>query len=216
MPRTWLAPPGNARRLQMTLFWLIVLAGIGVTAGWVASRFGLVGWDLAWVGLASAFVAEMALFFVPVRISSELTSIFAGPPELLFQLASDIKLSLQVSGNPRRVKLVKEIGKPGELGSSYVMRASGVVTTTTVVSSDPPRQLVTISKSRLNRVDVSRTYTTVPGGTRVDMRARHRMPLAAWLLRPVFRPELQATMTQAQDRLTEYLRSVAASPTTSD
>lgn len=82
--------------------------------------------------------------------------------------------------------------------------------TTKVVSSDPPRNLVTtsIGRDRLNRVDVHRTYTPVAEGTRMEARSRWRMPVGAWLLRPVFRREVEANMVQTQARLRDYLGSV--------
>jgi hypothetical protein len=210
MSRNWLAPPGIARRIQLNLLWFLVPAAIGVLAAWVASPLGFSG--LA-VGVATAMLVWIIFRFVPMRVKSESSAVFPGTPEQLFELASDIKVSLQVSGNPDRRRLVSQTGQPGQLGSRYVTEASGRVLTTTVVGSEPPRKLVTTTitdGSGMGRIDHERTFGPVGGGTLVEARARQQMSLGAWLLRPLFKSEFEAYRAQSDARIRDYLAAGAA------
>jgi hypothetical protein len=82
------------------------------------------------------------------------------------------------------------------------------------VSSDPPRKLVTTTtgggRFRLLRVDITRTYVTVPGGTLEEIRTRQRMSLFTWLLRPIFKRELEAQVARVNARIRDYLAAGAA------
>jgi len=130
-----LAPPGIGRRVQLSLLWFLVPAAIGVLAAWVASPLGFSGLV---VGVATAMFAWIIFRFVPMRVTAEFSAVNPGTPEQLFELPSDIKVALQLSGNPERRRLVSQTGQPGQPGSKYVIEASGRVLRTTVVSSDPP------------------------------------------------------------------------------
>jgi hypothetical protein len=209
MSRKWLAPPGTPRRIQMSLLVAVAIAPIGVLGAYTASRFGL---DALLSGEVSAAVAALVLLAIPVRLSAEVSEVFPGGAEPLFQLATDPTLSLQITGNPDRRRLLRQTGEPGQPGSTWVTEGSGMVVTSRVVSSDPPRKLVLTITSQfgLQRIDVTRIYVTVPGGTRLEMTTRHRMPLFSWLLRPVFQRELQAQVVQMNARISDYLASVTA------
>jgi hypothetical protein len=203
MSRNWLAPPGIARRIQLNLLQFLVPAAIGVLAAWVASPLGFSG--LA-VVVATAILVWTILRFVPMWVGSEFSAVYPGTPEQMFGLASDIKLSLQMTGVPRR--LVSQTGEPGQPGSRYVTEASGKFLKTTVVGSDPPWKLVTTTftdGSGMGRVDQERTYTAVAGGTLLEARARQQMSLSAWLLRPLFKGEFEALRAQSDARIREYL-----------
>jgi hypothetical protein len=161
----------------------------------------------AWCFALAAFI----LTFGSMRVSEDRGEIYPGPPELLFELAADPKLRLQVLGTLDGTKLVSQIGLPGQPGSKYVTEGSGLVLTTTVVSSDPPRKLVTTttSNSGRTRADIERTYTQVADGTLVEAKSRYRMSLFSWLLRPLFKSESDAIRTQTHTRFRDYLGSIA-------
>ena len=144
----------SARRIRQIVLLLVIVAAIGVLAGWVASLF--VGTSNAVdMGGASVVAAGLILRLVPVRISAATSKVFPGPAESLFQLAIDPNLGLQVSGNPRGRRLVKQTGRPGQPGSTWVTEGEGVTLTTTVLSSDPPRKLVTTAQSRQQQFEVT-------------------------------------------------------------
>ncbi|MGA7911544.1 MAG: SRPBCC family protein [Candidatus Dormiibacterota bacterium] len=210
MSRNWLAPPGIARRIQLNLLWFLVPAAIGVLGAWIASPLGFDG--LA-VGVGTAMMAWIICRFVPMRVTTESNAVFPATPEQMFEIASDIKVGLQASGNPQRRRLVSQIGQPGQPGSRHVTEASGRVLTTTVVGSDPPRKLVTTiitDGSGMGRIDHESTFAPVAGGTLVKVRARQQMCLGAWLLRPLFKREFEALRAQGDAGLRDYLASVVA------
>ena len=204
----------TARRVKLTLLFLVVVAAIGVLGVWAASPFVGVP-NAIYVGDATAVTACLILVLVPVRISVAVSEVFPGRAEPLFQLATDPTLSLQVSGNPRRRRLVRQTGEAGQPGSSWVTEGEGLVLTTTVVSSDPPRKLVTTmtTQRRLQRVEMARTYRPVLEGTLLEIRARQRMPLFSWLLRRSLKRTLAAEVAQMNARIRDYLESVAANET---
>ncbi|HSO93478.1 MAG TPA: hypothetical protein VLS53_03290, partial [Candidatus Dormibacteraeota bacterium] len=53
-------------------------------------------------GLASS-LAFVILLRVPMRVMAESSEVFPGTPEQAFQFATDIKLGLQVTGEPRKL-----------------------------------------------------------------------------------------------------------------
>ncbi|HEV2216686.1 MAG TPA: hypothetical protein VGV88_03840 [Candidatus Dormibacteraeota bacterium] len=160
-----------------------------------------------------AFVIVVRL---PMRVSAESKTFFRGTPEQLFQIGTDVKLSLQVIGGRRT--LVSQTGEPGQPGSSYVTEVPGLVVTTTVVSSDPPRKLMrTISARRYafrldDRSDVESTYRPVAGGTLVETRTRRRISLVSWLhqRRPAVKRAVEAEVERVNVRIRDYLASDAA------
>jgi hypothetical protein len=92
-----------------------------------------------------------------------------------------------------------------------LFQISGGVWTTTVVSSDPPRKLVTtITGPGTWRMDREVTYTPVPEGTRSDIRTRVRMPLLYWLLQPVSNRRAKAKAARWDARVKDYLAAGAA------
>lgn len=164
MPRNWLAPPGIARRVRQVLFGLLLgVAGMALVAAEAANHYP----TAPAVGFAAATLALIILVRVPIRGTAESSTVFPGTPEQLFQIATDIKLSLQV--NPNRGRLISQTGPPGQPGSSYVTQISGGVWTTTVVSSDPPRKLVTnVTGPGTWHMDREVTYTPTAEGTRSE------------------------------------------------
>jgi len=178
---------------------------------WAAPRFGV---DprvalLAWLAVSLTFFF-LIFVFVPVWISAEYSEVFPGPPEPLYQLATDIKLSRQVTGFQR--KLVSQTGQPGQPGSTWVTASSSLVLTTAVVSSDPPRKLVTktITRPGIGRMDFERTYTPVAEGTLIEVRTRQRMALLGWLLLPVHKRRVKAEAARVNARIRDYLATGAA------
>ena len=210
MSRNWLAPPGTARRVQLTLLLALAAIAIGMLAALVASLLGF--GDALNIGVWGFALAALILTFVPMRVSEEQREIYPGPREQLFQLAADPKLRQRVLGTLDRRRLVSQNGPPGQPGSTYVTEGYGLVLTTTVVTSDPPRTLVTAttSSSGQTRIDIARTYTQVAEGTLVEAKSRQRMSLFYWLLRPLFKPEGEAIRAQTGARFRDYLQSVGA------
>ncbi len=201
------APISSARLLLfMVLFGAIILL-----PSWAATWFGIDPRVALPVVALTVLLPLVILTFVPMRVSAESSEVYPGPAEPLFQIATDIKLSLQVTGGPR--KLVSQTGEPGQPGSSYVTEEGGLVLTTTVVSSDPPRKLVTtITGPGIFRRDFERTYTPVAGGTLLEGRVRQRMALLTrlLLLRPAFKRAAEAEATRANARIRDYLAAGAA------
>jgi hypothetical protein len=217
------APRGSALGMRQLLL-AVLMGAILVLPGIAAPRFGI---DPR-VALVAAPLTIVLLFVilvgVRIRVTAESRTVFPGTPEQLFQIATDIKLSLQVTGGPR--KLVSQTGEPGQSGSSYVTEQPGLVLTTRVVSSDPPRKLVTILTGRLPapiyphiallfprdifRTDVEMTYTPVAEGTLLEARTRQRMALSAWLLLPLQKRRVKAEAARANARIRDYLAASAA------
>lgn len=219
MSRNWLAPKVTAPRVQLYLLLLLVLAAIGGLAALAASPHGVTAALTA--GIWSAALAAIILRFLPMGGSTMFSKVLPGPPGPAFELASDIKVTMQVLGNLERRRLVSQTGQPGQPGSTHVTEESGLVLTTTVVSSDPPRKLVTTTTSpRGQRIDIARTYTPVTGGTLLEVRTRYQMTLFLLLitlflllLRPLFKSEREANLAEENARnarLGDYLESVAA------
>ncbi|MGA8922819.1 MAG: SRPBCC family protein [Candidatus Dormiibacterota bacterium] len=207
MSKTWLPPPGTTWRVRQVLLGLLLgVGGMALLAAEAAAHY-----PTAPVGFAAATLALIILLIVvPMRVTAESSEVFPGTPEQLFEIAADIKLGLQVTGNPDGRRLRSQTGQPGQPGSSWVTEGR-LVLTTTVVSSDPPRQLVTtITGPGRFRIDVERTYTPVAGGTLIVARVRQRMALLSWLLRPVFKRAAEAKEAQANARLRDYLAAGAA------
>jgi hypothetical protein len=211
--RSLIAPPGSAlgirHLLRAVLFGVIVMLPI-----WAAPRFGtdpLVALFACLAVWLTFFVVIFVLSFVPVRVSTESSEVYPGPAEPLFQITTDIKHNLQVTGGPR--KLVSQTGEPGQPGSSYVTEQPGLVLTTTVVSSDPPRKiLTTISGPGILRTDRERTYTPVAEGTLLEQRTRQRMGLLSWLLlhRPAVKRATEAEAARVNAAIRDYLAAGAA------
>jgi hypothetical protein len=138
------------------------VGAILVLPTWAAPRFGIdprVAFLAVVAVLLTVELTFIILLRVPIRGTAESSTVFPGTPEQLFQITTDIKLSLQV--NPNRGRLISQTGPPGQPGSSYVTQISGGVWTTTVVSSDPPRKLVTtITGPGTWRMDREVTYTS--------------------------------------------------------
>ena len=190
----------------------VLFGAIYVLPIWAAPRFGvdpLVAWLAVSLTVLLLFVILILLVRVPIRGTAESSTVFPGTPEQLFQIATDIKLSLQV--NPNRGRLISQTGPPGQPGSSYVTQISGGVWTTTLVSSDPPRKLVTtITGPGTWRMDREVTYTPVAEGTRSESRTRVRMPLLYWLLQPVSNRRAKAEGARWDARVKDYLAAGAA------
>ncbi len=181
---------------------------------WVAPGFGIDP-TVAWLAVSLTVLLTVSILFilsfVSMRVSAESRTVFPGKPEELFQIATDIKLSLQVTGGPR--KLVSQTGEPGQPGSSYVTEQSRLILTTTVVSSDPPRKLVTTTitaRPGINRMDSERTYTPVAEGTLLEQRTRQRMSLLTWLLLPLYKRRVKAEVARVNARIRDYLATGAA------
>jgi hypothetical protein len=86
-----------------------------------------------------------------------------------------------------------------------------VVWTTTVLSSDPPRKLVTTTAGPGTwRIDREVTYIPLAEGTRSELRVRARTPLFYWLLQPVFKRRANVEAAQSSARIRDYLASGAA------
>src|ERR1051325_9875014 len=153
---------------------------------WVATWFGIDPRVALPAIFATIVLLLVILFRVSIRITSDASEVFRGTPEQLFQIATDIELNRQV--HPERGKLISQMGPTGQPGSSYVTQISGWVWTTTVLSSDPPRKLVTTTAGPGTwRIDRELTYVPLAEGTRSELRVRVRMPLLYWLLQPVFK-----------------------------
>ena len=191
----------------------VLFGAIYVLPIWAAPRFG-VDPRVAWLAVSLTVLLTVSilfiLIFVPMRVSAESRTVFPGTPEELFQIATDIKLFLQVTGGPR--KLVSQTGGPGQPGSSYVTEQSRLILTTTVVSSDPPRKLVTTVTGRpgIGRMDSERTYTPVAEGTLLEFRTRQRMALLTWLLLPLYKRRVKAEVARVNARIRDYLATGAA------
>ncbi len=189
------------------LLFPVLFGAITFLALWAATQFGIDP-NFA-IGTWALIVA--ILIFVPMRVTTESSTVFPGTPEQLFELASDIKLSLQVLPNQRR-RLLSVTGQPGQPGSNYaLMTGFGGVMTTTVVSSDPPRKIVVhITGPWINNSDVERTYTPVAGGTLLEARVRQRMALLSWLRRPAFKRGAEAEAARANALIRDYLAAGVA------
>jgi Polyketide cyclase / dehydrase and lipid transport. len=191
---------------------LVLVGAIILLPTWAATWFGIDPRVALPVVSLTVLLPWVILLVVPMRVSAESRTVFPGTPEQLFQIATDIKLSLQVVPNQRR-RLLSVTGQPGQPGSNYVTAGFGGVRTTTVVSSDPPRKIVTTTTTSpfpIWRVDTERTYTPVAEGTLSEVRARERIPLLSWLIRPLFKRAAKGQAAAANARVTDYLGSVAA------
>jgi hypothetical protein len=194
-----------ARRLQVTLLLLVVLGTVGLAGGLVARGLGAGAAPSALIGALVALATETALFAVPVRIRLERCFCLATTPDQVFAVATDPLIASQL--NPLGPRIIATSGEPGSAGSTFTASLGGLRMVTRVLESDPPHEIVTEVRSRLNRVITRRTYTAVPAGTEVRIHAEHRMPLAAWLLRPVFAPELHFILQEIERRLRAHLET---------
>ena len=201
----WLAPPGNWRRFQITMAGLVVLGLFGLAAGIAAAAFGQPPGDVLLIGVGTPLVAEFVLFGIPVRVAGEARFTLPATPERLFTIASDPQMMVRLS--PAGLRLIQSSGEAGHVGSRFVMTASGLRMAIRVLRSDPPREIVIEVRSRLTRAVTTRTYTPVGDGTEVWMRTQQRIPLGAWLLRPVFRSEVSYTMAEGRRRLLAFLEA---------
>jgi hypothetical protein len=199
-----------ARRAQFTILWLLLLGAVGLGAGLVAAAHGASA-DTAWVvGVGAGLAAELIFFGIPVTISSETGLSLPAAPDRVFAIATDPNLTARLS--PIGLRLVESSGDAGQVGSKYVMTASGLRIAVRVLRSDPPHEIVIESRSRLNRAVVTRRYAPSDEGTEVWMRTEHRMPLGAWLLKPVFESEIRYSMAERQRRIRAYLEAANTSP----
>jgi polyketide cyclase/dehydrase/lipid transport protein len=201
----WLAPPGLARRAQFTIVWLAILGAVGLAAGLLAEERGASADTSLWLGIGAAIAAEIAVFAIPVRISSEHRIRLPATPERVFAMAIDPTLVPRLSAIG--VRLIDSSGVPGSVGSRYVLAAAGVRIVTTVLRSDPPREIVIEMRARLTRSVITRRYTPVDGDTNAWVRNEQRMPLGYWLLAPVFQSEVRSAMAEGQRRIRAYLQT---------
>jgi hypothetical protein len=202
IPRPWwLARPGMPRRFQLMLLLLLVLGAFGLIAGLVARSAGQDVANSMLVGVIAAFGLEIILFAIPIRMSRERTFRLQATPEQVFALATD-PVSLEL--NPLRPRLVKSSGAPGEVGSSNTLVASGWKAVTTVVGSRPPHEIVTETRSGLQRVTTTARYRAVGNETEVWVQRRIRVQLAAWLLLPVYRSEVDYVLAESERRLRQH------------
>ncbi|HEY6117335.1 MAG TPA: SRPBCC family protein [Candidatus Dormibacteraeota bacterium] len=201
----WLAPPGLARRAQFTILWLAILGAVGLAAGILAEEAGASADSALWLGLGAAIAAEIAMFGIPVRISSEHHVRLPATPERVFAMAVDPSLVPRLSAVG--VRLIESSGIPGCVGSRYVLTAAGTRMDVTVLRSDPPREVVIEARARLIRSTITRRYTPVDGETDAWMRNEQRMPLGFWLLAPVFKSEVLLAMAEGQRRIRNYLET---------
>jgi hypothetical protein len=205
MSKNWSASRQRERRLLLLVLTLLPVVFIGLVTFRLGTTvfFIVYGFDLS---------ALVILFFilvrVPIRVMALSRTVFPGPAEPLFQMATDIKLWLRVTGGPRT--LVSQTGEPGQPGSSYGTEEPGLVLTTTVVSSDPPRKLVTtITGPGILRMDSERTFTPVAEGTLLEVRTRQRMALLTWLVLPVHKRPAKAEAARVSARIRDYLATSA-------
>jgi hypothetical protein len=190
----------------MTLLLIVLLAAAGFVGGLVARALG------AGTLAAAAMVAlatEIALFAVPVRFRLERRFALAATPEQVFAIATDPIAASRL--NPTSPRIIATSGEPAAVGSTYTADLSGVRMVTRVVVSEPLREIVTESRTRLNRVITRRTYSAVPAGTEVCIHAEQRMPLGGWLLTPLFASELQFTLAETERRLQAHLETTGIS-----
>ena len=120
----WLAAPGTWRRLQFTILWLVLLGLVGLAGGLVATAYRVPLNSAFLIGAGVALIAEIAIFGIPARVASEIRFTLPATPERLFAIASDPQMMARLS--PIRLRLVESAGNPGEVGSRYVMTASGL------------------------------------------------------------------------------------------
>jgi hypothetical protein len=196
----WLAPPGPMRRLQLTAVLLVGLAAIGVIAGAVASRVSTAS---PWVvGVGAALAAELAGFAIPVRVRASRGFELPATPMELFEVTKDPIAMARLS--PMRLNVSLTGGEAGSVGSTYEASSSGLTMRTKVLESEPGRRIVTETKSRLIKATIVRRYAPCEGGTRVDVESVQRVPLAGWMLAPVFRSEVDYTLRETERRLRAY------------
>ncbi len=200
------APTKTPRSLLLA----VLIGAIIILPVWAAPRFGIDSRVALLALFLSAAAFFVVLFLVPVHRSATFRAVYPGTPEQIFRMAADVKLNLQV--NPGRRRLLSQSGEPGQPGSSYVMEITpGVVRTTTVVSSDPPRNLVTtITGPGVFRIDLERNYTPVSQGTLLEGRSRTRMAPFTWLLVHLFRRRVEAAEAQEDARMRDYLAAGSA------
>jgi len=195
----WLAPPGPLRRLQMTVLLLAALSLVAV-AGWAMAGLAGASGNEAWtIGAAIAVALEVALLAVRVRVHSERSVELPGDPATVYAVATDPQGIAQRS--PMNLKLGPVSGRPGTAGSTYQSSSSGLAMRTRVVEADPPRRIVTETRSRLSRAVIERRYTPTGNGTRVEITSTLHMPAVAWLARPLYAREIRSTLAETERRL---------------
>jgi hypothetical protein len=204
----WLAPPGQWRRAQMTIILLLVFVAIGIVVAWAAYAAGATS-DAWKIGVAGAVLAELIGFLVPVRVASSRRFRLPATPEQIFAVTRDPLAMQRLS--PLNMNLRSTGGEAGAIGSTYQATSSGLTMHTRVVEADPPHRIVTETRSLLNRVRVVRSYSNVPGGTVVHISTTHRMPLVAWLLRPVYRREVEYVLSESERRIRTYFSDAVQS-----
>jgi hypothetical protein len=196
----WLAPPGLLRRFQATLLLMFALAVIMV-AGWaVATTLGARSSDAWGVGVVVALAVEIALFAVRMRVRSERSLVLPGLPSDVYAIATD-PMALQ-RRSPMNLTVTNARGEPGRVGSSFrAATTSGLVIRARVLEADPPSRIVIETRTRLSRTIIERRYTPCQSGTEVQVRSEQRMPLWAWLLRPLYAREVRAVLAESERAL---------------
>ncbi|HEX5590596.1 MAG TPA: SRPBCC family protein [Candidatus Limnocylindrales bacterium] len=105
----------------------------------------------------------------------------AAPPEVVWRVYVDpVRLPEWQTGNP----VIEDVTGPGDrVGTTYVSRRGPGAARTTIVESDPPGRLVTMTTAYFGlRFDVTSELRAAGPGTRLTIRAETRWPRGAGVL----------------------------------
>jgi uncharacterized protein YndB with AHSA1/START domain len=101
---------------------------------------------------------------------SRLSAVSAAPPEVVYDLWSDLDRMREWVGGVTGVTDVQ--GPPGVTGTTYVVLFGPVKSPTTIVDAERPLRYRSRFGSWVLKGESSTTFTAVEGGTRIDQEIR--------------------------------------------